>query len=305
MPDWLDYLIGGTGAVAGLGLAEQAYEEVGGVGKEAMGYLAGTEIDPATGLRTGGLAGAMEERLAFQPYTVTTTTGSDFGMMQRPERVIAAGTQLPSGAIAPADIVIPAQMEYELGLSPEEKKLQDAQIARAGMFFEGAATPTASREQQVYERMMKGMAPQRERDRLALEQRLAGQGRLGVRTGMFGGTPEQLALAQAQAEAENQAYLNAMQFAGEEQERQARLGTGMLAAGYVPQAQLLGAVQPGMTAAERRRQAISEATGAYGETYASGIQALLQSALAQANIAGGVGGRMTQASLGGLFSAGT
>ena len=77
-------------------------------------------------------------------------------------------------------------------------------------------------------------------------------------------------------EAKNQAMLNAMQFAGQEQQRQAGLGSGMLAAGYVPQAQLIGALQPGMTAAERQRQAISEQAGAYGETYVSGLEALLQ-----------------------------
>jgi hypothetical protein len=96
--------------------------------------------------------------------------------------------------------------------------------------------------------------------------------------------------------------LNAMQFAGQEQQRQAQLGTGMLSAGYVPQAQLLNALQPGMTAAERQRQSLSEQAGAYGQTYASGLQALLSSALGQANIAGGVGGNVARAALGGLFS---
>jgi hypothetical protein len=55
---------------------------------------------------------------------------------------------------------------------------------------------------------------------------------------MFGGTPEALALAQAQEEAKNRTILNAMQFAGQEQQRLAGLGSGMLAAGYVPQQQL-------------------------------------------------------------------
>jgi hypothetical protein len=78
--------------------------------------------------------------------------------------------------------------------------------------------------------------------------------------------------------------------------------SGMMAAGYVPQAQLLGALQPGMTAAERQRQAMSEQAGTYGQTYASGLEALLQSGLGQANIAGGVGGNIASAALGGLFS---
>ena len=146
------------------------------------------------------------------------------------------------------------------------------------------------------------MAPEEERQRLALEQRLAAQGRLGTRTSMFGGTPEQLALAQAQEEAKNRAILNAMQFAGQEQQRQAQLGSGMLAAGYVPQAQLLNALQPGMTAAERSRQAQAQQAQTYGQTYASGLEALLSSGLAQANLAGGFGSSLATAALGGLFS---
>jgi len=138
--------------------------------------------------------------------------------------------------------------------------------------------------------------------RLALEQRLAAQGRLGTRTGMFGGTPEALALERGIAEAQNKAALDAMQFTAQEQQRQAQMGSGMLAAGYVPQAQLLSAVQPGMTAAERQRQAMSEQAGAYGETYVAGLQALLQSGLGQADLAGALGTGIASSALGGLFT---
>jgi hypothetical protein len=118
---------------------------------------------------------------------------------------------------------------------------------------------------------------------------------------MFGGTPEALALAQAQEEAKNRTILNAMQFAGQEQQRLAGLGSGMLAAGYVPQQQLLGAVEPGMTTAERARQSLAQQAGTYGETYASGLDALLTAAQAQANLAGGLGSSIARTSLGGLF----
>ena len=256
---------------AGLALAERGYSDVGEIGERGYQALAGPD----------GLAQELRGMLEFQPYTVTSATGGQFGMTQDP----ATG-----------------QMQYQLQTSPEEQELQRQQMERAGMFFEQAAMPTADREQQVYERMRAAMSPEEERQRLALEQRLAAQGRLGTRTSMFGGTPEQLALAQAQEEAKNQAILNAMQFAGQEQQRQAQLGSGMLAAGYVPQAELLGALQPGMTAAERQRQAISEQAGTYGQTYTSGLESLLQSGLAQANLAGGFGSSIASAALGGLFS---
>lgn len=256
---------------AGLALAKKGYEDIGAIGQKAYGEFSGP----------GGLAERLQGMLEFQPYTVTSATGGRFNMVQDPTT---------------------GEMVYQLTASPEEQALQQQQLERAGMFFGQAAMPTAQREQEVYQRMRAAMTPEEERQRLALEQRLAAQGRLGTRTSMFGGTPEQLALAQAQEEAKNQAILNAMQFAGQEQQRLAGLGTGMLAAGYVPQQQLVTALQPGMTAAERARQAISEQAGTYGETYATGLEALLQSGLGQANLAGGFGSSIASAALGGLFS---
>lgn len=272
-------LLGIGGTAAGLALAERGYSDLGAIGERAYGDFAGE----------GGLADVLSDRLSFQPYTVTTATGSNFGMMEKPE------TTLPDGT------VVPAQTDYRLNLSPDEQAFYEARLAGSQGMFEAAEADTAAREQQVYDRMMATMAPERDRQRLALEERLAGQGRLGVRTGMFGGTPEQLAQAKAEEEARNQAVLNSMTFAGQEQQRQAQLGAGMLSAGYIPQAQLVGSLQPGMTAAEQQRQSVSQATGAYGETYAAGLQALLQSALGQAGIAGGFGTAMASAALGGLF----
>jgi len=57
-----------------------------------------------------------------------------------------------------------------------------------------------------------------------------------------------------------------------------------------------------MTAAEQRRAALSEQAKSYGETYASGLNALLSAALGQANIAGGFGTAVAREGLGGLFS---
>ena len=284
MPDWLKNILEGIGGegnaastaaalglgTAGLALAERGYSDIGDIGKQAYGEFTGPD----------GLAQQLSGMLEFQPYTVTSATGGQFGMTQDPTT---------------------GEMQYQLQLSPEEQALYEQQLGRAGMFFEQAAMPVADREQEVYGRMRAAMSPEEERQRLALEQRLAAQGRLGVTTGMFGGTPEALTLAKAQEEARNQAMLNAMQFAGQEQQRLAGLGTGMLAAGYMPQAQVLAGIQPGMTAAEQRRQALSEQAGTYGQTYAAGLEALLQSGLGQANLAGGFGSSIASAALGGLF----
>jgi hypothetical protein len=258
-----------TGAAGGL-LTKEAYDKLAETGTKAYDELAGE----------GGLAEQLSGMLEFQPYTVTSATGGQFGMVEDPDT---------------------GQMTYQLATSPEEQALQEQALKDASMFFGQAATPVDQREQEVYQRMLKTMTPEQERQRLALEQRLAAQGRLGTQTSMYGKTPDEFMFEKAQMEAQNQAMLNAMQFAGQEQQRQAQLGSGMLAAGYVPQAQLLGALQPGMTAAERQRQAMAQQAGAYGETYTSGLDALLQSGLGQANLVGALGSGLASSALGGLF----
>ena len=270
-----DRLFGGAGAAAGAALAYQGYQDLGDIGEEAMQRFAtGYEGQPSLADRISGM-------LEFQPYTVTSATGGQFGMTQDPTT---------------------GEMQYGLTMSPEEQEFQRLRFEQSGLFFDQAALPVAEREQQVFDRMMTAMSPSQERERLALEQRLAAQGRLGTQTAAFGGTPEALTLAKAQEEARNQAILQAMEFAGTEQMRQSQLGTGMLGASYVPQAQLLSAITPGMTAAEQRRAALSEQAKSYGETYAAGLNALLSAGLGQANIAGGFGSSLAQGALGGLFS---
>ena len=92
---------------------------------------------------------------------------------------------------------------------------------------------TTGREADVYERIRATQRPEEQRQRLQLEERLANQGRLGVRTNMFGGTPEQAALSQAQEEAQNRASLAAIQQAQSEQQQ--ALGTAQALGGMFGQ----------------------------------------------------------------------
>ena len=173
-----------------------------------------------------------------------------------------------------------------MGVSPEETAFRNQLFGGAGQFYQQAAMPTGQREAEVFERMRAVQRPEEERQRLALEERLASQGRLGLRTAQFGGAPEQFAMAQAQEEARNRAMLSAMQQAQAEQLQQTQIGQQFLAGSYVPQAQLLSAVTPGMTAAGQAQQAQLYGTGLFGEASASGIDALLGAALGQGNLFG-------------------
>jgi hypothetical protein len=124
----------------------------------------------------------------------------------------------------------------------------------------------ATREQDIFGRMQATLQPEQERARLQLEERLANQGRLGVRTAMFGGTPEQLALEKAIAEQQAGLGVSAMEQARQEQalqsqqtlaglgETRARLGLlGELGLSSIPTAysgqnQLLANLQPQLEA---------------------------------------------------------
>jgi hypothetical protein len=281
--DFWENLFGAGITAGGLALGAEAYEKLGETGRRGYEELAGYTTE--SGEYVPGLADKLSGMLEFQPYTVTSATGGQFGMTRDPDT---------------------GQMTYQLATSPEEQAQQQEQLKRAETLFGRAVADPSAREQEVLGRMEDLASPERQRQRLALEQRLAAQGRLGTRTGMFGGTPEALALERGIAEAQNKAALDAMQFTAQEQQRQAQMGSGMLAAGYVPQAQLLSAVQPGMTAAERQRQSMAQQAGAFGETYVSGLQALLQSGLGQADLAGSLGSSIARTGveglLGGLFS---
>jgi len=76
----------------------------------------------------------------------------------------------------------------------------------------------AGREQEIFNQLQAVQAPQQERDRLAMEQRLFNQGRGGVQTSQYGGTPEQFALSKAQEEARLGASVQARQLANQEQQ---------------------------------------------------------------------------------------
>ena len=190
-------------------------------------------------------------------------------------------------------------LEVGMTLSPQEQALQQQLFGGAGGFFGQAMQPTVSREQAIFERMRAAQRPEEERQRLALEERLAAQGRLGTSSAAYGGaTPEQLAMATAQEEARTRSMLGAMQQAQAEQMQQAGLGQQFLGASYLPQAQLLAAAQPAQRMAELQQQAQLYGTGLFGETALSGIESRLLAEQARANLLGGIGSNI----LAGMFT---
>lgn len=248
--------------------------------------------------------------------------GMDQLMMQRTGEMV--GRPMAMDQVAQPAVMPRAEeqgLQVGMQLSPQEQALQQQLLGGAGEFFGQAAQPTMDREQAIFERIRAAQRPEEERQRLALEERLAAQGRLGTSSAAYGGaTPELLALSTAEREARDRSMLTAMQQAQAEQAQQAALGSQFLGAGYLPTQQLVAATQPGLIQQELAQQAQQFGTGLFGETALSGIEAQLLAEQARANLLGGIGSNVISglinqqraasaapsssggSSLGGLFS---
>jgi len=166
------------------------------------------------------------------------------------------------------------------GMSPEQAALQRQLTSGASSMYAQALMPQQQRTQQVYNQLRAIQTPEEQRQQLALEERLAGQGRLGVQTAQYGGTPEQFALSKAQAEAQNQAAFAAMEQAQREQAQAAALAGQFQEAGYRP-----------MTELQRQQLAASQLGGISQEAGYVPLQQLLQ----QRQSAAGLGGALQAA----------
>lgn len=248
MSTLIDQILGAGTAIGGGLLTGAAYNRLSDIGTES---ILGTTVD---GTRIPGAVDLANQAVGmsqFKPFTVTSSTGSQFGatptmdaqgnitgtnvyntlggteqaiqneLLRQAQTGFAGGTT-GSPEAAAAGLALMGRGTTQLGQDP--LLAQDASNL-GGMFMGQLAQPMAGRETDVYNRIRAMQTPEEQRQRLALEERLFNQGRMGVQTNMYGGTPEQFALSKAQAEAQNQASLMAMQQAQAEQQQQAALGS--------------------------------------------------------------------------------
>ena len=197
------------------------------------------------------------------------------------------GTPTGGGAFTGAGPMIGPNIQTVL--SPEQQAISSGAFTDAQTLLGNVVQDRSAREQQIFDRIRATQEAEEERNRLALEERLFNQGRLGVRTSMFGGTPEQLALAKAEEEARNRASLLAIQQAEREQAQDARLGAQLLGAAFLPEAQLQNTFRNALTAAEINRRANQFGTGLFAESSIAGLDALLGSGIGQAELMGRLG----------------
>ncbi len=304
MSAFTDFL-GGIGPALGLlgggAAAKGAYDRLGEIGDVAQ--------QGAMQIAQQGL-----EQSQFQPFSVTSATGGQFGY----DPTTGAATMGVSPQEQALQGMLMNQAQSTLGATPYGQQAGRTAAEQAyglgGGFMTSAGMPTAGREADVYERIRATQRPEEERQRMALEERLFNQGRSGVSTNMYGGTPEQLAMAKAQEEAQYQASLAAIQQGQAEQMQQAKLGqafTGMgselsaqdlamlggqqklglgaLGGSYIPQAQLLESMQGAQLYPQLQQRGQLYGAGLFGEGAMGGVEALLASGLGQADLMGVLG----------------
>ena len=281
-----DFLGGTGGQLIGTGLSIDEYNKI-------------TDIAQRSAQEQAALGRQAQQEMAFKPFTVSTGFG---GIATTPEGGYAT-------TLAPQQAAQQQQLQALTGgllggmgaVAPDVSGIQQQALGGVGGFLTGAMAPMAQREADVYERIRATQRPEEQRQQLALEERLASQGRTGLRTAQFGGSPEQFALAQAQEEAKARASLGAMQQAQAEQLQQAGLaesmfGLGGRAAGlpqalqagqlgniqaamglqYMPEQQLLGTLTPALSLADIARTGQQLGAQTMSKAGISGLEDILQ-----------------------------
>ena len=241
------------GAVLGGLLTGNLGDALRGAGEYYLGQegVEGAYQTGVTGLEMAQQLGQQAAEAAqFKPYTVTSN-------------LARVGTD-PSGG-------------FTAQLSPEQQALQNQIMGQAGGFFNQLQADPAVVQAGIYEDIRATQRPEEERQRLALEERMLSQGRLGLSSAAYGGaSPELLAMETARQEAMARANVGARQQALAEQAQTASLAGGLLGSGYIPQNQALSLLEASQIPAGYAD--IGRRTGAElgAKSGLAGIEALLQ-----------------------------
>jgi len=261
---WYDNLFGGTtggllSSIGGAAAQQKAISDIEKAGERDVRTVYGNMMPDPT---SGGLMGEIGRQSTFKPFGVTTPTGA---------RATFGSTGNLDTMLSPTEQALQEQM---LGFGtrafgflddPAAREAEQGEIIR---MLTQDPTQRGAREQEIMGNLTALQAPEQERQRLALEERLFGQGRTGVQTSMFGGTPEQLTLEKAIQEQQAGSALTAMEQARAEQaltsqqtlaglgETRGRfdllgqLGLQSLPAAYQGQNQLLATLSPALQASQ-------------------------------------------------------
>ena len=320
---FLDFLSNlNLGDLAATGLSAAALND-------AMRRL--SSVGEAAALGAQNIGKQAQTDAQFQPFTVTTGFGQvgatpegGFTTTMSPQQQARqeALSGITGGLLGQYS---PRGMGDRSGI--EQQALQGTTGALTAL-----GAPMATREADVFERIRAVQRPEEERQRLALQDRLLSQGRLGLQTAAYGGSPEQFALAQAQEEAKNRASLMALQQAGAERQQDLASAQGLfdlstraasvpgaltaadlgniqqsLALETVPEQTLLSTLAPAINIAGIADLGRRQGAGLAAEGGMSGLELAVQTDLARADLlkqlyGGLLSGAGSSAGSQGLFS---
>ena len=248
----------------------------------ASGYYLGKEAEEAARAAgelgynlLSGVATDVGSKAEFKPFTVASTTGGQ------------AVTDSKGG--------------FTMSLSPEEQALQSQLFGGSGNMFSQALTDPRQAQAALYEDLRAIQRPEEQRQRLALEERMLSQGRMGLQSAAYGGSsPELLAQAQAEQEAMLKANLGAREQVKGEQKQAFDIGTGMFSDAYRPQNQLLDVLGTGRDIATIPANLRGTMLGLYSGLGQSGVEALMQGE----ELAGGYEAQMRKNMINSVFGTG-
>lgn len=175
------------------------------------------------------LGDAAASRSRFKPFAISSSGGS--------------------GSVGSTD------GNTSLTLTPQAKQMQDQLRSVSGGLFDRVGGSTVDREQANFDKIEALLNPTRQRDRLALEERLFNQGRSGVSTSAFGGTPEGLALEKAIEESKNDSAVRAIDLARTGQAQDANIGATLFGQSFTPENQLFQLLAGGTGVADLQNTA--------------------------------------------------
>lgn len=200
-------------------------------------------------------------------------------------------------------------------------KYSGAGLNNATTLANRAGQDIGGRDQSIYDRIRAMQMPEEARAQTSLDSQLAAQGRTGVTTAQFGGTPEQLAMSKAIAEARNSAAYNAIGL-GQSQQQQDSSSAAMLgqsgagSAGtqgdlaqlyammqYAPQSSMLDMFNAGSQGYGYKDIGQRQGAALNAEAQMGGLEAQLGAGLGQANLVGNIGTAAIGGGMGMLNSA--
>ena len=195
-----------------------------------------------------------------------------------------------------------------MGLSPQQQAYED-QLNQQAMTFTGV-NPMVD-PQGLFNAMQAVRDPINQRNQLALEQRQAAQGTLGLGSAMYGGAnPQQFAMQQAMQEQLSQDALTSMTEANRLTQQGLANQQSALGLSYIPQSQLMDLAKFGYGLGGQYNQAIQNQASLFGQSGIQGLPALTTGYQTAADIAAnqartdaGLWGTVGQ-SVGGLFGSG-